>query len=292
MTLRIERRQDMRPRAFILAIEILAIGALSLLAVPALAQTCTPKVDASHLIEAGKLMMSVNPTLPPQQFVNEKGELQGLNVEMGKDIARRLCLEAVFVRMDFPAMIPALKAARFDGIDTGLFFTEERSKMMYLIPHAQQALSVFVPTGSTLKIGKVEDLGGHIVGVESATNNERKLKEANDAWVARGGKPADIRSFKTATETVAALRAGQLEAAVNIDETATDLEKRGGVKVLLRGLNGTPITFAFRDKAVAEAAAEAITAMKADGTYDKLFDQFGMTRLSDKVFKIVGPGPS
>ena len=64
--------------------------------------------------------------------------------------------------------------------------------------------------GSTLKIEKLEDLAGHIVGVESATNNERKLKEANDAWVAKGGKPADIRSFKTATETVAALRAGQL----------------------------------------------------------------------------------
>jgi polar amino acid transport system substrate-binding protein len=189
-------------------------------------------------------------------------------------------------------MIPALKASRFDAIDTGLFFTDERSKMMYLVPHAQQALSVFVPSDSKLKIEKMEDLAGHIVGVESATNNEKKLKEANDAWVAKGGKPADIRSFKTATETVAALRAGQLEAAVNIDETATDLEKRGGVKILLRGLNGTPITFAFRDKAVAEAAAEAITAMKADGTYDKLFDQFGMTRLPDKVFKIVGPGPT
>jgi polar amino acid transport system substrate-binding protein len=270
----------------------LPISLLSLMAFPVMAQTCAPKVDASHLVEAGKLMMSVNPTLPPQQFVNEKGELQGLNVEMGKDIARRLCLEPVFLRMDFPAMIPALKAGRFDSIDTGLFYTDERSKMMYLVPHAQQALSVFVPPNSTLKIEKLEDLGGHIVGVEAATNNEKKLKEANDAWVAKGGKPADIRSFKTATETVAAMRAGQLEAAVNIDETATDLEKRGEAKILLRGLSGTPITFAFRDKAVAEAAAEAITAMKADGTYDKLFDQFGMTRLPDKVFKISGPGPT
>jgi polar amino acid transport system substrate-binding protein len=274
------------------SLSALLISLLSLIAFPATAQTCAPKIAASHLVEAGKLMLSVNPTLPPQQFVNEKGELQGLNVEMGKDIARRLCLEVVFVRMDFPAMIPALRAARFDGIDTGMFWTEERSKMMYLIPHAQQALSVFVPTNSTLKMTKLEDLGGHIVGVESATNNERKIKEAMAAWVAKGGKPIDLRSFKTATETVAALRAGQLEAAVNVDETATDLEKRGGIKVLLRGLEGTPITFAFRDKAVAEAAAEAITAMKADGSYDKLFDQFGMTRLPDKVFKISGPGPS
>jgi len=268
------------------------IGFLALLAVPALAQTCAPKVAASNLIEGGKLMLSVNPTLPPQQFLDEKGELQGLNVEMGKDMARRLCLEVVFIRMDFPAMVPALRDGRFDGIDTGMFLTEERSKMMYMVPHAQQALSVFAPSDSTLKINSLEDLGGHVVGIESATNNERKVKEAMAVWVAKGGKPIDLRSFKTATETVAALRAGQLEAAVNIDETATDLEKRGGFKVLLKGLYGTPITFAFRNRAVAEAAAEAITAMKADGTYDKLFDKFGMTRLPDTVFKISGPGPS
>jgi polar amino acid transport system substrate-binding protein len=268
------------------------IGLLSVLAVPAMAQTCAPKVAASNLIQAGKLMLSVNPTLPPQQFLDEKGELQGLNVEMGKDIARRLCLEVEFVRMDFPAMVPALRDGRFDGIDTGMFLTEERTKLMYMVPHAQQALSVFVTSDSKLTLNSLEDLGGHIVGIESATNNERKVKEAMAAWVAKGGKPIDLRSFKTATETVAALRAGQLEAAVNIDETATDLEKRGGFKTLLKGLYGTPITFAFRNRAVAEAAAEAITAMKADGSYDKLFDKFGMTRLPDTVFKISGPGPS
>ena len=285
----------MRPTLSITLATTLAaalIGVLPLLATPAAAQTCAPKVDASNLVEAGKLMLSVNPTLPPQQFLDEKGELQGLNVEMGKDIARCLCLQIEFVRMDFPAMVPALRDGRFDGIDTGMFFTEERSKLMYMIPHAQQALSVFVTSDSKLTLKSLEDLGGHVVGIESATNNERKVKEAMAIWVAKGGKPIDLRSFKTATETVAALRAGQLEAAVNIDETATDLEKRGGFKTLLKGLYGTPITFAFRNRAVAEAAAEAITAMKADGSYDKLFDKFGMTRLPDTVFKISGPGPS
>jgi polar amino acid transport system substrate-binding protein len=263
-----------------------------LLAGTAHAQSCAPKVAAANLIESGKLMLSVNPTLPPQQFVDEKGELQGLNVEMGRDLAKRLCLEVVFVRMDFPAMIPALRAGRFDAIDTGMFWTEERSKLMYLIAHAQQALSVFAPANTSLKLNSLEDLGGHVVGVETATLTERKVKEAMAVWVAKGGKPIDLRAFATATETVAALRAGQLEAAVNVDETATDLEKRGGIKVLLRGLSGTPITFAFRNRALAEAAAEAITAMKADGTYDRLFDKFGMTRMPDTVFKINGPGPS
>src|SRR5882757_7353106 len=104
-------RREMR-----LPLSAALIGLLSLLAVPAVAQSCASKIAASNLIQPGKLMLSVNPTLPPQQFVDEKGELQGLNVEMGKDIARRLCLEVEFVRMDFPAMVPALRDGRFYGI--------------------------------------------------------------------------------------------------------------------------------------------------------------------------------
>ena len=38
-------------------------------------------------------------------------------------------------------------------------------------------------------------------------------------------------------------------------------------------------------------AADALTSLKADGTYDKLFEKFGMTRLTDDHFAIRGPGP-
>ena len=91
--------------------------------------------------------MSINPTLPPQQFVDEKGELQGLNVELMKEIAKRLCLPLEFIRMDFPPMVPALTAGRFDGIDTGMFWTEERSKIAYTVPYAQQTISITVAKG-------------------------------------------------------------------------------------------------------------------------------------------------
>jgi polar amino acid transport system substrate-binding protein len=256
------------------------------------AQSCAPKVSAEHLLEAGKMQMSINPTLPPQQFVDEKGELQGLNVELGREIAKRLCLEPVFLRMDFPAMIPGLQAKRFDAIDTGLFWTEERSKLLFMVPYAQQALSVYTVPESTLNIEKFEDLAGHVVGVESATYAERKAREFNETMTARGLKPIDFRTFATVTETSAALRAGQLEAGINIDETATALAKRGLVKIWLHGLIGTDITFAFRDRTLAQAMADALTAIRADGAYDKLFDSFGMTRLADKTFAIRGPGPN
>lgn len=258
----------------------------------ALAQSCTSSIPAGEVLEAGKWTMSINPTLPPQQFVDARGELQGLNVELARAMAGRMCLEPVFMRMDFPPMIPGLRAGRFDTINTGMFWTEERSKLFYMVPYAQQSISVYTLPDSRLNIGKFDDLAGRVVGIESATYNERKGREANAEMVARGLRAMDIRTFSTASETVAALRAGQLEAALNIDETARELVGRGVAKVWLSGLFGTDITFAFRSRPVAEAAAAALNALKAEGTYDRLFDKFGMTRLAGASFAIRGPGPT
>lgn len=257
-----------------------------------LAQTCAPRVAAGSLLEAGKWTMSINPTLPPQQFVDSRGELQGLNVELARAAAAKMCLEPVFLRMDFPPMIPGLRAGRFDTINTGLFWTEERSRLFYMVPYAQQAISIYTLPNSTLRITGFDDLAGRAVGVETGTYNERKSREANTEMTARGLRPINFRTFSTASETVAALRAGQLEAAINIDETANEMVSRGIARIHVRSLFGTDITFAFRDKALAEAFAEALNALKADGTYDRLFDRFGMTRLADERFAIRGPGPA
>jgi polar amino acid transport system substrate-binding protein len=264
------------------------------LAVPGLAnaQPCTSKLPPGHLVEPAKLQVSVNPTSPPQQYVDDKGELQGLNIELGREIAKRLCLEPVFIRMDFPAMTPALRASRFDAIFSGMFWTEERSKLFYMVPVAKSAISVFGLPDSPLKVTSFDDLAGHIVGLEAATYQETKAHELNTDMVKRGLKPIDFRAFSTATETLAALRAKQLEAAVNLDEVARSLERRGLVTIWLHGLAATDNAYAFRDKDVANAVAGVLDELKADGFYGKVFDKFGMTPQDVAKFGIRGTGPS
>ncbi len=271
---------------------VLCLAAALVLTYQPLSRACEPAVGATDLTEAGKLQLAINPTLPPQQYVDEKGELQGLNVELGRALGEKLCLKTEFIRMDFPAMIPALKAARFDGVDTGMFWTEERSKIMYMVPYAQQAIGAFSVESSPLKLTSIEDLAGHTVGIEINTYQERKTKEVNAELEKKGLKPIDLRTFTTATDATAALRAGQLEAVITIEESAKALSKQRGMKLLLTGFGGTDITFDFHDKALAEAAAKAFTELRKDGTYDKLFDKFGMTKLPGTTFAIRGTGPS
>lgn len=273
-----------------LAAALVAGGAL-----PALAQGCTPvaPIQPSQLVAPGKLQLSINPTLPPQQFVDQKGELQGLNVELGNEIAKRLCLEMAFVRMDFPPMIPALQASRFDGIHTGMFWTEPRSKLFYLVPYALQAISIAVPANSALKLASPDDLAGKAVVIEVNTYQERWLRSLSDELVAKGKPAITIRGFTTATEAMTALRAGQGDAAALLDYMAVDVTRRGMVRTELFRLGGAPSAMAFRDKAVAEAVARALTTMREDGSYQKLFERFGLTpHPADEPFAIRGTGPT
>jgi polar amino acid transport system substrate-binding protein len=259
-------------------------------ALPAAAQTCKSAIPDSDLVAPGKIQMSINPTLPPQQFIDEKGELQGLNVELMKEIAKRLCIPLEFIRMDFPPMVPALTAGRFDGIDTGMFWTEERSKIAYTVPYAQQTISITVAKGKP-PLKSLEDVGGKKAGVEVNSYQERWLRGADKEQAAKGGKPIEVLTFTTATDVIAALRAGQVEAAILIDQTALEIQRRGVVEITATGLGGAPTTMMYRNRNVAEKVAETLTAMKKDGTYDRLFDKFGITKAPDSVFTIRGPGP-
>jgi polar amino acid transport system substrate-binding protein len=271
-----------------LALPLVLLGLTSL---PVAAQNCTPAIAAADLVSPPKLQMSINPTLPPQQFVDEKGELQGLNVELMREIAKRLCVPLELIRMDFPPMVPALTAGRFDGINTGMFWTEERSKIAYTVPYAQQTISLTVIKGSPLKLATVEAMAGLKAGVEVNSYQERWLRGIDKENVAKGAKPIDILTFKTQTDVLAALRAGQVDTAVLIDQTAKEIERRGLIEITATGLGGAPTTQMYRNKNVAEKVAATLTELKKEGYYDKLFDKYGLTKLPVDTFVIRGPGP-
>ncbi|WP_210496885.1 ABC transporter substrate-binding protein [Microvirga antarctica] len=252
---------------------------------------CESKLASPPLIEGGKLVMSINPVLPPMQFVDEKGVLQGLNVELGNEIAKRLCLEPVFIKIDFQAMVPGLQAKRWDLINTGIFWTDERAKIMYLVNYGAQAVSVLTEPGNAKKILKPEDLAGKSVAVEIGTYAERRLKQFSDDFVKQGMKPVDVRSFNTGAEGYQALGSGQVDAAMSIDTTAAEMVKRANFAWPMKGIGGSPIAFAAGNKQIAEAVAGALQELRASGDYAKLFAKYDFAELPEPTFTINGPGP-
>jgi len=250
------------------------------------------KVAPPHIIKAGTLVMSINPTLPPLQFVNDKGELQGMRVELGNEIAKWLGLTPEYVRIEFAAMVPGLASKRWDMINTGIFWTEERSKLMYMVPYEQAAISFLVTKGNPLNITKWQDLAGRAVSVELGGIEERRTREVDEMLKKEGLKGLDIRTFNNFAESFQALRARQVDAATSIDATAMFWQGRGDFTRAVAGLFPQIATFAFADKTLALAVVDALNDLRKTGYYDALFDRYGVLKIEEPQFALKGPGPA
>lgn len=247
-------------------------------AAPAAAQSDCP--TDLPLSQPGKLTMSINATIPPKQYINENGDLVGLHVDLGNEIAKRLCLEPEYMNVAFEVQIPGLQSKRWDMINTGLYYTAERSKIMQLIPYTINALALIVAHDNPLGISKPEDLAGKVVGVEIAGFEEKKIREINDEQVAKGLAPMDIRVFNTYGDTFLALGAGQIEAVFAGDAIGKYYQERGQFTMAVTGLYpGSPGAFATVEPKLADAIVGALNSMLEDGTYAAMMDKDGATKI-------------
>lgn len=254
----------------------LFIVPLMLWAVGADAASCKVSVPDSALIKKGTLVMAINPTLPPMQFVDRSGELKGMRVELGHEIARRLCLKVEYVRAEFSAMIPGLQAGRWDLINTGIFYTEERAKRLHMLPYELQAISISTLRGNPDKIAKTDDLAGKALGVEIGGFEEAKARELDAQLKAKGKRGLTIRTFENFSMAFQALRAGQVEATLSIDATGVEYQRRGTFETVIRGLFPTPIALAARNQPLADSISAVLDGMKMDGSFQKLLQSYGV----------------
>ncbi len=280
---------DLKPNRRTVLAGLGAMAVPTALSAPAHAQA---KLAPPNLISAGKMVMSINPTLPPLQFVDDKGVLQGMRVELGNEIAKKLGLTPEYIRIEFAAMVPGLAAKRWDMINTGIFWTEERSKLMYMVPYERAAISFMVSKGNPFNINKWEDMAGRSVGVELGGIEEKRTREVDEMLKKEGKKGLDIRTFNNFSEAFQALRARQVDAATSIDATAMYWQTRGDFTRAVSGLFPQIATFAFANKSLADAVVGALNDLRKEGIYDKLFDSYGVLKIEESTFAIKGPGPA
>jgi polar amino acid transport system substrate-binding protein len=244
---------------------------------------CTSTVPADALIKPGTLVMSTNPTLPPLQYTDGAGQLKGMRIELGEEIAKRLCLTPEYVKIDFDAMVPGLQSGRWDVINTGIFVTDARTRIMQMVPYENQAISLSTPLSNPLKITKIDDLAGRTVGVEIGGFEEAQARAMLTDMTDRGLKPFTLRTFDTFSIAYQALGAGQLDAVVSIDAVAGEYQKRGGFARVVSGIHPTPVALAAKSPALAGAIASVLDQMQQDGSYQKLFEKYGIKPLSTPI---------
>jgi polar amino acid transport system substrate-binding protein len=234
-------------------------------------------------IESGKLTMSINATIPPRQYIDDTGKLQGLHPDLGNEIAKRLCLEPAYMNVEFAVQIPGLATKRWDMVNTGMYYKPERAQIMRMVPYVVNALALVVERGNPNGVTGYESLAGEPVATEIAGFADNLIRTINDEQVAKGLDSMDIKAFNTFAEAFAALGAGQVKAVFGPDAVAAYYAERGSFDVGASGLNpGLPSSFGFDGKTgqrLAHAVSKVLRDMVNDGTYDKLMSAYGATQI-------------
>jgi polar amino acid transport system substrate-binding protein len=246
----------------------------------AVAEECPKNLPT---VEPGKLTMSINATIPPRQYIDDQGNLQGLHPDLGNEIAKRLCLEPAYMNIEFAVQIPGLATKRWDMVNTGMYYKPERAQIMRMVPYVVNALALVVEKGNPMGVTGYESLAGEPVATEIAGFADNLIRTINDEQVSKGMKSMDIKAFNTFAEAFAALRAGQVKAVFGPDAVAAYYAERGSFNVGASGLNpGLPSSFGFDGKtgqSLAHAVSKVLRDMVDDGTYDKLMSSYGATQI-------------
>ena len=116
----------------------------------------------------------------PFNFVNDDGEIDGLERELGDELCRRANLECEWIISDWDTMIPDLIAEDFDAIIAGMSITPERDEQIdFTEPYYPPSPSVYLA-----RAGAGDSAAQGRIGAHSSTIHSDYLAETGVAFTA------------------------------------------------------------------------------------------------------------
>ena len=219
-------------------------------------------LSAGTALAGDVVRMGTEGAYPPYNFINDKGEVDGFERELGDTLCTKAALKCEWVTNEWDSIIPNLLSGNYDTIIAGMSITDERKQTIdFSDNYNPPAASAYVATKADA------DLKG-VVAAQVGT--------IQADYVAKSG--ATLLEFPTLDDTIAAVKNGEADAVFadkdalkpfvteggEIMWTGTDVPLGGGIGIGLRK-SDTELKAKFNT---------AIAAMKADGSLNAMIKKW------------------
>ena len=200
---------------------------------------------------------------PPMGF-KENGEITGFDIDIAKEVAERLGVEAEFVYIDWDAKVLELNGKNIDMIWNGLTITADREKeILFSKPYFDNRIVIISLNGSG--IDQIANLSEMKVGVELQSSGQAAV-EGNDVFASID----ELVKYTTITEAILDLKAGGIDAIVadEIFARYAVSKEADQYQVASEVFNSENYGIGFRleDVALRDKVDVIIDEMAADGT--------------------------
>jgi polar amino acid transport system substrate-binding protein len=267
-------------RRFLLAAAVAATVSAPALAPSAFAQAQPP------------LRCAVDGTFAPHAFPSLQGGVQGFQIDLFREVARRMGREITIDSASFSGLVPALNAGRYDFLCAPTTVTPERAaNLLFTEGYLWTELQFGIRRG-TPPIRSEEDLRGKTISVNKGTPYEQ--------WVTNNAQRLNLTlmAFDTQPDAVQAVIQGRAYANLSGNTVIRYSASRTPQYIADFVLPGTRFHWAtpFRQDsgALRNQVEDVLTCMKRDGTIARMSEKwFGSRPGPDQaeVMEFPGYGP-
>lgn len=268
---------------------MVSFNAVSMYRRAALALACAWLCGGAALAQSGApLRTGVDATFAPHAMVKLDGGLQGFNVELGEELARRMGRRITIEGAEFSGLVPGLNARKYDFILAPVTVTPERARAMLFTEGYLDTDYTFVTRKGAPAITALDQLKGMTIAVNKGSAYENWARENAPKY----GFKYDV--YGTNADAVQAVQSGRADANLAGNTVAAWAARQNpAVQTTYTVKTGLVWALAFRqdDKAGRDAAGNALKCMKMDGTVARLATKwFGFTPGAEAAAVRVAPG--
>ncbi|MDJ0391432.1 transporter substrate-binding domain-containing protein [Roseomonas sp. E05] len=235
------------------------------------------------------LRTAVDGTFAPHAFPKLGGGIQGFNVELFNEVAKRLGRPISMDSASFSGLIPALNAGRYDFLAAPVTVTKERAEnLLFTEGYLYTAFQFGIRKGSA-PVKSLEDIRGKAIAVNKGS--------AYDAWAQQNAEKYGftVQTFDTQPDAVQAVVSGRAYATLGGNTTVRYAATRTPMLVPDFVIKETRAHWAapFRKDNVElrNKVEDVLECMKKDGTVAALSEKwFGDKPAADDAENTVFPG--
>ncbi len=228
-----------------------------------------------------KIVVATDANWPPQSFINDKNEMDGFDVDVAREIAKRLGVSIEFITPSWDIITAGNWNRRWDLHVGSMTPTKKRAEML-AFPAVYYYTPAAVAVHKNSNTLRIQDLSGKKIGTGTGTTFELYLQ--GDLSIDAAGAPKFkyqikkpvIKSYETSTIALDDLRLGD---GVRLDGVVSSLpvfleaiENGYPIKVLGQPIFYEPlsVTIDLGDPALNSSLQGIITDMRNDGTLSKI----------------------
>lgn len=225
-------------------------------------------ITTAFAVSAKDISFAMEPTYPPFEFTNEKGEIIGFDVDIANALCKEMQANCTFKSQAFDALIQGLKQKRFDASISGMGITEARKKqVLFTEPYFSSSAAFIAKKGTDFTKVKT-------IGVQNGTTYQNYIIKEKPEY--------EVKAYASFQDALLDIQNGRIDAIFGDIPVLVDMIKKtpelafSGEKIDNKTYfgNGLGIAANKANQELIDEFNQALIKIRQNGEYQKIYDKW------------------